>query len=252
MSIANDVAEAVLPRTCVACSLPCDGVLCGGCDGELDVIRRRGRCGDCGKPMLPFADACASCHGRGHRPGRGVEVVGVLEGPLEALVLGNKFGGRWWCGEAVADLLWDRPTVRRRLLEADAICPVPLHRVRQFGRGYNQAAAIAGRLARLAGLPVVRPVVRRRGTLPQSAMRSNRDRAANLRRAFAVVDPMSVRGRSVVLVDDVITTGTTIRTFGRCVARCGTADLTSLAAAVARPRGWEAMRPAVDAAAARG
>ena len=246
--VAGDVLDLVLPRSCLHCEQPCDGTFCPNCEAELRVNADRPRCGACGKPVLPVADACGSCHGRGHSPAAGLEVVGVLEGPLHALVKQNKFGGRWWCGEVLAELLWERPAVRRAVFAADVLCPVPLHRTRELGRGYNQAATIARRLGKLGGVPLAWPVRRARMTPPQAEEPDVRRRAENLRRAFAPADPLSVKGKSVVLVDDVVTSGATLRAFGRCVWRCRTAEMSALAAAVARPGGWDRMRPVIDAA----
>jgi ComF family protein len=163
--------------------------------------------------------------------------LGLLAPPLRELIHHMKFHGRWeladWLGRRLA-----LDTAVRRLLDgADAIVPVPLHAARQAHRGYNQAMQLARRLSRASGLPVLQPAVRARSTVAQTSLSSVVARQKNLRDAFVLLHPKMVLGRRLVLVDDVMTTGATLRSFGQCLWPGRPAGLSAVVAAIADPRG---------------
>lgn len=114
---------------------------------------------------------------------------------------------------AGADFWPDRPV----------LIPVPLHRFRQWRRGYNQSAELARRLARLVDLEFVPDLVRRRRHTRQQVGLSKEQRQRNVSGAFAV-DPVAAgrwAGRRLVLVDDVLTTGATVSALARTLRRAG-------------------------------
>ncbi len=110
--------------------------------------------------------------------------------------------------ERIARLAWPMDVVSERA----ALVPVPLAQVRERERGFNQAQLIADALALHWGIPVwSQLLVRKRATETQTRLTPG-ERSANVHRAFSVCDGMleSVRGRHLMLVDDVITTGATL------------------------------------------
>jgi ComF family protein len=110
--------------------------------------------------------------------------------------------------------------------------PVPLHRTRLWRRRYNQAAELARALGRRTGKPVaVRALVRSRATESQGEMVSARARRRNVLGVFKVPDPVSIRGRNVLVVDDVLTTGATADACARALKRAGAAKVQILALA---------------------
>jgi ComF family protein len=136
-----------------------------------------------------------------------------------------------------------RPTLARHLalrmriagaavLEgADLAVAVPLHRSRERARGFNQARE----LARHLGLPVAAALVRTRRTPPQADLPAAR-RHANVRGAFACKPGVPVTGRTIVLVDDVSTTGATLNACARVLLDAGAAEVRALTAARAALR----------------
>jgi ComF family protein len=125
------------------------------------------------------------------------------------------------------------------LTDSDVIVPVPLHRWRLWARRYNQAAILARALARTAGkayAPLV--LARTRPTPSQGEMRSAKARRRNVLGAFRVnpARAASVRGKAVLLVDDVMTTGATVESCARALKRAGAARVSVLTLArVVRP-----------------
>ena len=163
--------------------------------------------------------------------------MGVYEKPLDQLIQQLKYSGRWSVGEALAKRLYARPHVKQLLEDCDVLTPVPLHFMRQFHRGYNQAAVIAKTLGKLSGRPVVHPLTRIRNTDSQTHMRGRRNRFKNLKDAFHLRRPKSVTGKRVVVIDDVTTTGATLQIMARKLAPAKPADLAAIVIAVADPRG---------------
>jgi ComF family protein len=118
--------------------------------------------------------------------------------------------------------------------QADLIMPVPLHWTRLWARGYNQAAWLAQALARRAGRDYAPLTLLRRRRTPSQNGLSASGRARNVEGAFAVVG--DVRGKSILLVDDVFTTGATINACAKALLRAGAACVDGVALArVVRP-----------------
>lgn len=120
---------------------------------------------------------------------------------------------------------WLSRAARELIEDADAVAPVPLHRLRLLGRRYNQAAEIARALARLTGTPYLPDaLVRRRATESQGG-KSGSGRRRNVAGAFEVRPSRRdrVAGLRILLVDDVLTTGATAEGCARALKACGAA-----------------------------
>lgn len=120
---------------------------------------------------------------------------------------------------------WISRSARELLEEADALIPVPLHRSRLLGRRYNQAAEIARPLARLSGVAYLPDsLVRVRATGTQGG-KSASGRKRNVSAAFAVPPARraAVEGKSLLLIDDVMTTGATLEGCARALLKAGAA-----------------------------
>ncbi len=126
-------------------------------------------------------------------------------------------------------------SVRRYGTRFDAIIPVPLSDSRLHKRGYNQAELIAVNIGERVGLPCLPGfLVRTRNTKQQSRFRDPGMRAANVRGSFAVPDRVSVENLSVLLVDDVFTTGNTLHEAALALFRAGAEKITAITAASGR------------------
>jgi ComF family protein len=134
---------------------------------------------------------------------------------------------------------WLRRAGRQLLDDADVIVPVPLHARRLWNRRYNQAAELSRALGKMAGKPVdAKLLTRTRATPSQGAMPSATARHRNMRGAFQVSTSgtEAVTDRTVLLIDDVLTTGATVDACARVLKRAGAAKVHVLALArVVRP-----------------
>jgi ComF family protein len=187
---------------------------CGGC-GALGALycagcRRRTRrleeptCGRCGAEV-EHARASCGCKARIRSLTR-LRSAAAYEGPVEKALHRFKYEGRRPLRRPLALLLAERLAVEG--LAAEAVTWVPLHPARKRRRGYNQAELLGRELARLCGLPALAGLVRLRDTPPQVGLDRLR-RQANVAGAFHWEGPELGR-RSLVLVDDVATTGATL------------------------------------------
>jgi ComF family protein len=160
----------------------------------------------------------------------------IYDDVSRGLVLGFKHADRTHAAPAYAR--WMARAGAELLTTADVIAPVPLHWSRLMARRYNQAALLGNALARLAGAPSVPDLlIRRRRTLSQGRL-SRSERLRNVAGAFAVnrARLALVRGRRIVLVDDVLTTGATVSACAAVLRRAGAASVEVLALArVVRP-----------------
>ena len=162
-----------------------------------------------------------------------VHAVGPFDDVLRDVVHGLKFQGRRMLAARLGPLL--REAAGDLLADADAVVPVPLHPWRQWRRTYNQAELLAATLGR----PVWRLIRRRRATPPQTAL-DRRARQANVRHAFVVGGWMPgaadrarrrIDGRTLVLVDDVLTTGATLEACARVLLDAGAEEVRAVTVA---------------------
>jgi ComF family protein len=147
----------------------------------------------------------------------------VYDGPARDVLLALKHGDRDFLARIMA------PAMARAgadmLGDGAVLVPVPLHRWRLWRRGYNQAALLAVAIARRSGNPVAVDALQRIRATDSSRGMSRSQRAANVRGVFRVARPAAIKGRRVVLVDDVLTTGATVAACTRMLLRGGAAQV---------------------------
>jgi ComF family protein len=143
-------------------------------------------------------------------------------GPLVGAIHRAKYDGDPDVAAALGALLL--PALARLPGRFDVVVPVPLHARRLTERGYNQSAE----LARALGIPIVHDAIERVRDTPTQRKLDREARAANVRGAFRVRDDRLVRGRAVLVVDDVVTTGSTLRAVRACLEEAGAARTAAL------------------------
>jgi len=157
----------------------------------------------------------------------------VYDAAVRRAIVHLKFR-RWQrAAQPLAELLWQALSLPERapFRAVDAIVPVPIHPVRRAMRGFNQAERIAAHLSQLSGVPVQVGWLRRRFYRRPQVGLGQAERLKNVRDAFEVACPDSVRGRAVWLLDDVFTTGSTLDACARALKEGGASLVVALAVA---------------------
>ena len=234
----RDVVSLLYPATCVICrcDAPDKSPLCDRCLLDLGGLTGEPAHPCCGKPSAGGDGPCPWCDGRGNGRIKRTARLGRFDAGLRDLVHLAKYAGRWEVADWLGDELARSPAAGRLLQGADVLVAVPLHAARQRARGYNQSDRVARRLGKRFGVGVEQPAARVRHTRVQASLKSTVARQANVRDAFVLLDPALVAGRHVVLVDDVTTSGATLRSLAHVLHAAGPASLSACVLAVADPR----------------
>jgi ComF family protein len=224
--------DLLFPPLCMACRgrVAEPHSLCGACWSAISFIEDP-LCARCGMPfdVDPGGETiCAACHAGTFDFDR-ARALFRYDDASKPLILSFKHGDR--LDHAPGFARWLDRTGRLLLSEADVILPVPLHRSRLWKRRYNQAAVLADRLSRFAGC-ALDPLLleRKRATKSQGEMPSAKARRRNVLGAFRVRPERAeqLKGRNVLLVDDVFTTGATLSACARALKRAGAARVDAL------------------------
>ena len=215
----------VLPGVCWGCHelLPPESDdLCADCIGKMtaDPHATCPRCSSTVGPHVDLADGCASCRGTAFAFERAVR-LGPYEGRLREAILRMKQPNGELLAEAMGQLWVTHAERQLKDIEAQAVVPVPLHWWRRWMRGFNQSGILARRLARKLNVPFLPQVLRRiRPTRRQTEV-TPAARRENVRGAFRAVSHPALRDRSVLLIDDVMTTGSTASEAAKALRSAG-------------------------------
>ncbi|RAI42555.1 ComF family protein [Rhodoplanes roseus] len=216
--------DSVLPPLCPACSQPLtdDGAVCATCWSRLSFIARP----YCERLGIPFAHDAGpgllSPRAIAHPPAFGRSRAAVrYDDVAGSLVHALKYGDRMELAPMMGR--WMAEAGRELIDAADALVPVPLHWRRLWARRFNQAAALATVMADLRGIAVLVDAMKRVRATPQQVGLTRSERASNVQSAFRVTEPgrAAVRGRRLIVVDDVMTTGATAESCARTLLRAG-------------------------------
>jgi ComF family protein len=223
----QDLANFILPPICPLCSQSLSaGEGTGFCFNCLQLIPPL-PVASCRRCALPYPTdisddhLCGICLNEKTALFERVIAAGIYDGTLKEAIHRFKYRDKINLDRPLAELLFAQlPDLR----PPDLVMPVPLHRRRLRQRTYNQSALLARLLANKLDRPIeLRQLVRHRDTPPQQGQ-SAIDRKINLKNAFSLTHPMN--GESILLVDDVLTTGATIRECCRVLKKNGAGTIT--------------------------
>ncbi|MFN2433557.1 MAG: ComF family protein [Gemmatimonadota bacterium] len=244
------LADLFFPPLCVLCEAPLGGErpeVCFACRDSFRTLRPGG-CARCGSPAPASRLPCRLC--RGWLELQGARSAYLFTGAVRGWIHAVKYGAltglvplagaplERCLGDAVST--WGAPA---------ALVPVPLHAARRRERGFNQAELLAGELAGRCGVPVVPVLARARPTRAQVELDAGK-RRANVAGAFRVRPELEAfcRGRTLALVDDVLTTGSTLEACAAALHDGGAERVFAVTLARAVPTG---AAPPVEASGAK-
>lgn len=201
--------EFICPFPCLSCGVELGddkNLFCAECLADLSMINAP-HCPGCGGTMDGVLEYCAKCMEFEKRPWDGAFALFNLCGAGQKLVYAFKFYGRPELARPFAALA--RELLEKEKLDIDIIIPVPLHWSRRFTRGYNQSVLFCEELARLTKIKF-QPALQRIKRTRQQARLDRDERRQNLSGAFALRPGLDLRDKTILLVDDVMTTGATL------------------------------------------
>jgi len=237
-SACGPLLDVLYPPCCELCGMRLRGgqALCGDCAERLPRLDEP-FCAHCGQPFFGVLDGgitCPNCQGGMlgfefarpvlRRCDESMELVHRLKYQRQSHVASE-------LGKIAAEALAD-PRLERAADERWPIVPVPLHRTRQYHRQFNQAAEIARAMRAVTGLPVCHALRRVRATQTQTALH-RKERLRNLKGAFELTRAgrrlVNSSPLGVILLDDVLTTGSTLGSCARVLRKAGCAMVVAVA-----------------------
>jgi ComF family protein len=233
MHLLRIVLDFILPTSCSFCRSPVgdSGIpyFCSACWADLAPVPGP-VCPTCGRPFeSPEAlsqsptHQCSGCRLSPPVFDQAIS-VGQFEGPLREAIHQFKYRPCRSLGRPLGEWMVDRIKV---LTNIDVIVPVPLHATRLRQRGFNQSLLLAHRMSERLGVPLsCDNLFRVRPTRPQVELTGN-ERIVNVAGAFALRRPFEIEAKSIVLIDDVFTTGATMNECSSVLRTAGAAQVTA-------------------------
>jgi len=210
--------------------------VCDRCKAHLPAVPKR-TCGKCGRGIQYADEICSDCKGEAFAFVRGYVLYPYTDA-VSAMLLRYKGGGHTSAAKGIAFLLAARFPLDG-LPDIDCMMPVPSNRAKDRRRGFNHTKLLVRRLAALYGLPVdCDALYAARHTKKQSGLSAG-ERRLNVKGAYAVRNAAAVAGKTILLFDDVFTTGSTMNACAEALMEAGArvVYVMAVAASVREPRG---------------
>lgn len=210
--------QSRLPQACFLCGARVTGkLLCQGCEADLPTLPPA-VCPQCSLPNAS-GEICGACLKHPPAFDRTLAVFAYAF-PLDALVQQCKYASATSLTAFFAEQMAQRANAENK---PDYLLPMPLHPARLAQRGFNQAAEIARRLSPLIGIPWLPDACQRVRDTPSQAGLDLKTRQRNLRGAFAC--PMDLSGKHVALIDDVMTSGSSLNELAHAARKAGALEI---------------------------
>lgn len=229
--ISNRLASIVLPRDCFLCDAASDNrFICANCEASLPRLPNH-HCRVCALPT-PLSNTCGACL-KAPPAFDATHAAFVYDFPLNELIQSLKYQRRLASVSFLAEALISLTQHVAQIARPDIIIPVPLASVRLSFRGFNQSIELARPLAAHMQMKIARTTaIRSRDTVPQVSL-PPKERVKNIRNAFECNADLS--GKTVWVIDDVMTTGATLNELARVLKLQGAARVENFVVARATP-----------------
>lgn len=207
----DKIFEVIYPSdiTCFLCDkeLKDKNVLCEECKNKVEWTEKI--CLKCGSPCRTLADYCLNCQNH-KRTFKIARAPLIYSGDVALSIQHFKYNNKRYLARPYAKLMAEEfNKMQKNGMKIDLIVPVPLFKLRQKKRKYNQAELIANELSKIVNIPIsIYNLQRIKNTETQTNL-SFKDRQKNLDKAFTVQDKKEFKDKNILLIDDVLTTGST-------------------------------------------
>ncbi|MDN5248079.1 MAG: ComF family protein [Wolbachia endosymbiont of Tyrophagus putrescentiae] len=219
----------IFPNVCICCECIIDESLnlCSKCSKKINFLTKH-YCNVCGSVISNNIYTCGKCITDSPQF-KLLKSVFAYDEHSKNMIINFKFFDNLNYTKVFAKLIYQAHKDVFR--DAEVIIPVPLHRLRLFKRKYNQAALLAKELSRLSGVCYEPFALKRfRNTKAQAGL-SLKQREKNLRKAFTIRDKSVVKNKIAILIDDVVTTGATVRSCSQEILNSGAREIRVLSIA---------------------
>jgi len=227
--IVKGLIDLIFPPHCVFCGTPFaeddSAEICPDCLRNIRFISPP-ICPKCGFPFVMGIGEdhlCGQCLQRQWHFGS-ARALGLYEGAIREAIHQLKYRGKSFLAKSLAGLL-DRGYPFIDYGSYDLLVPVPLHPKRLRERGFNQALILGKAIGRREGIPCRGFLLKKITWSPPQIDLSPRERKENVKGSFAVTDPGRVRGKRLLLIDDVMTTGSTVNECARELLKAGAGEV---------------------------
>ena len=214
------VIELIYPMHCVICGTKADDYICPDCRENVHIIPPEYQQG-----FRPF---------RGEKNVSHMHVAFDYDADTRALIHSFKYRRNEFLAPTVSSLMNRAIPNILFLEECDLIIPVPLHPYDLKRRGFNQSELLARSVAEETKIPMAADVLVKTKITPHQASLTTEERYKNLEGAFAVTEPEKINGLTVLLIDDVATTGTTMNECAKALLAAGAKRVNGFAATSSR------------------
>ncbi len=229
----NGFLSLLFPLNCLIChrGLGSDNrkYLCPACWGKIRLIKEP-VCSKCGRPSFPTV--CSSCQNQKRKYFFSkARAAGVYEGVLRECIHFFKYQKKAYLARPLGEMLIDGMSNDEDLREADFLIPVPLDGRRFREREFNQAHLLAQVVSRDFKITISSRNLRRARRVPPQTQLSRKQREENVKGLFEVRSREEYKGRRILLIDDVFTTGATVNECARVLKEAGAEEVSVLTVA---------------------
>jgi ComF family protein len=238
LELKDDLLDFVYPQSCPICEKPLnrgEKEVCENCWNNLAPLPAS-FCPYC-KSFLEdeettFKHRCIYLSQPEDRKIFSVRSLGTFDDYYKTLIHRLKYDKRIPLGERLAQSLGGIVAREKDFISCDLIIPVPLHRARERERGFNQSQILAEGISEVTNLPLMKDILKRKKNTQDQTYLNAQQRKENVRGAFVVTQQEKINGMSIILVDDVITTGATLNECARMLLDAGATEIFAVTLAV--------------------
>ena len=240
MKIFDKILKLLFPDKCIICgdvlAEEHDFYICKKCIRLVKFSDEENRCRICSTPISYGSRLCTYCSTRKRYFTKNVSCV-IYMGAMRDAVLRYKFNKAVYIRAAFADMIEYAVKKEKDFPHFDLLAAVPSGKKRLKKRGYNQCDYIAKYLSQKWGILYAdKELIKIKDTPVQSTMKAATERFENIKGAFKVTDKNVFRGKTVLLLDDVFTTGATLSEISRILLKAGAKEVYTATVAVSHPK----------------